>query len=145
MPINPQEIERYREILLDKRESLAGQVENLVKEAASSSAATETSKSPLEQGENAADTYEQDFAFITMESEEDLLRKIEQALLRIKEGTFGTCDECAKDIHPERLEALPSAALCKNCQELEERGVHSQAEGGYEVLGEFEESEKEEP
>jgi len=144
MPITKQEIERYREILLDKRESLAGQVENLAKEAASSTEATETSKSPLEDAENAAGAYEQDFAFITMESEEELLRKIEHALRRIQEGTFGQCDECAKDIHPDRLEALPFADLCKKCQELEERGMRRRADSDFEVLDELEEAEKEE-
>ena len=144
MPIARKDVERYREILLDKREALVGQVENLVKEAASSTAATELSKTPQEDAENAAGAYEQDFAFITMESEEELLRKIEHALRRIKEGSFGKCGECGKDIHPDRLEALPFADLCMQCQRLDEDGLRRNRDEDFAVLADFEEAEKEE-
>lgn len=134
MPIAPEDVKKYREILLDKREALVGQVENLARDAQSSTEATENSKSPLEDAENAAETYEQDFAFITMESEEELLRKIEKALRRIREGTFGACEECGDEIRPERLEALPFANLCVKCQQLEERGLRRGRDDGFEVL-----------
>src|SRR5262245_2874595 len=37
------------------------------------------------------------------------LKKIEEALQRIAEGSFGTCEECSEDIDPRRLEARPTA------------------------------------
>ena len=77
MPMQPDELAKYREILLDKRESLLGQVASLDEVALNSAQATENSKSPLSIAENASDSYEQDFAFINMESEEDLLHLIE--------------------------------------------------------------------
>lgn len=144
MPIAPEEVAKYREILMDKREALVGQVESLVKDAKSSTEATENSKSPLEDAENAADTYEQDFAFIAMESEEELLRKIENALRRIREGTYGACEECGDEIRHERLEALPFANLCVKCQQLEERGLRQAREDDFEVLDEAEVGEEKE-
>ena len=49
------------------------------------------------------------------------LRKVEEALRRIEEGTFGLCDECGEDIEMRRLEARPTATLCVNCKEDQER------------------------
>ena len=121
MPIAPDQIARYREILLDKREALLGQVESLDEVITNSTRATETSKSPLSIAENASDAYESDFAFISMESEESLLRKIEEALQRIRDGSYGQCADCGDEISPERLEALPFASLCMKCQQEEER------------------------
>jgi RNA polymerase-binding transcription factor len=44
------------------------------------------------------------------------LELVEAALARIEAGTFGTCTNCGKPIAPERLEALPWAAWCIDCQ-----------------------------
>jgi DnaK suppressor protein len=123
MPLTPDQIAKSRDILLEKRSSLVSQVERLAKDAAESTESTENSKSPLSSAENASDTYEQDFAFMSMESEEELLRKVDRALVRLRENKYGQCEECDKDINPERLEALPWATMCVKCQELEERGL----------------------
>ncbi len=40
------------------------------------------------------------------------LRDVERALVKLDEGTYGTCDECGRPITPERLEAIPWAVLC---------------------------------
>ena len=125
MPLAPEQLARYREILIDQRSSLAGQVESLVENAMSSTQSSAHSKSPISSAENASDAFEQDFAFITMESEEDLIRKVDHALSRIREGSYGTCSECEIEIPSERLEALPFADLCIKCQEQEELGLLS--------------------
>lgn len=49
------------------------------------------------------------------------LKKIEIALKRIEEGTFGECESCGEDIELRRLEARPTATLCVQCKEEEER------------------------
>jgi len=121
MPMAPEKLEAYKEVLLDKRRQVQGQVASLVKDLAESTEATENSKAPQSPAENAADTYEQDFAFISMESEDELLRKIEGALRRIEEGTYGTCADCEKDIKVERLEALPFTDQCIECASTSER------------------------
>ncbi len=123
MALTKEQLNKAREILLDKRTSLVNQVERLAKDAAESTAATENSKSPLNSADNASDAYDQDFAFISMESEEEIMRKVDVALLRIKDKTYGTCDDCGTTINPERIEYLPWATLCIKCQELEERGI----------------------
>ena len=123
MPLSPEQTAKMREILLEKRSSLVRQVERLAKDVAESTEATENSKSPISSAENASDAYDQDFAFMSMESEEELLRKVDRALIRVREGSYGECEECAQLINPERIEALPWATMCVRCQELEERGI----------------------
>jgi DnaK suppressor protein len=49
------------------------------------------------------------------------LKKIDEALQRINDKTFGECDSCGEDIEPRRLEARPTATLCVGCKEDEER------------------------
>jgi len=49
------------------------------------------------------------------------LRLARAALSRIRDGSFGTCQECEGDIHPKRLAAMPWAVLCIRCQEAADR------------------------
>ena len=46
----------------------------------------------------------------------DQLAKVERALNKFDEGTYGRCDSCGQLIDPERLEALPHASLCLSCK-----------------------------
>jgi len=56
-------------------------------------------------------------------------RKVEEALLRIKEGTYGLCIDCGNNIGVKRLEARPTAELCIDCKETAERAESLNAEG----------------
>ena len=73
---------------------------------------------------DAAETSEADiqddieFALIQMKSE--TLHKIEEALVRLEEGTYGNCFECGDEIAEARLRALPFAVRCKDCEEARE-------------------------
>lgn len=53
--------------------------------------------------------------------ERKLLNKIREALERIDDGTFGTCDTCGEDISEARLKARPVTTLCIDCKMEEER------------------------
>ena len=50
------------------------------------------------------------------------LEQVEAALARLAEGTFGACVRCGNPIAPERLDALPWAAYCIDCQRIVGRG-----------------------
>ena len=56
----------------------------------------------------------------TRDRERKLLRKINSALLRIEEGTYGYCEETGEEIGLKRLEARPVATLCLEAQERRE-------------------------
>lgn len=49
------------------------------------------------------------------------LKKLDEALRRISEGSFGECESCGEDIEVRRLEARPTATLCVSCKEEQER------------------------
>ena len=57
-------------------------------------------------------------ALIQMKSE--TLHKIEEALSRLDEKTYGYCFECGDEISERRLRALPFAVRCKDCEEARE-------------------------
>lgn len=49
------------------------------------------------------------------------LKKVQAALKKIEDGSFGTCEDCGEDIPEKRLTALPEAAFCLDCAELQEK------------------------
>jgi DnaK suppressor protein len=63
----------------------------------------------------------QEIEYRLSERESQLVADIDQALLRIDEGTYGTCARCGKEIPERRLEALPTARYDAECQALIER------------------------
>jgi DnaK suppressor protein len=60
------------------------------------------------------------FALRIRERERILIRKIEHALSKLEDGTFGVCEECGEGISERRLQARPVATLCIECKEKEE-------------------------
>ena len=65
-----------------------------------------------------------ELALIQMKAE--TLNKIEEALRRLEEGTFGYCFECGEEISERRLRALPFAVRCKDCEEARENAENRQ-------------------
>src|SRR5258708_8898321 len=59
-----------------------------------------------------------EFALIQMKAE--TLNKIDEALRRLEEATYGYCFECGEEISERRLRALPFAVRCKDCEEARE-------------------------
>ena len=62
-----------------------------------------------------------DFALMEMESE--TLRKIDEAIQRLEEGTYGVCGDCDGPISEARLKALPFATVCRDCQAQREDDI----------------------
>jgi DnaK suppressor protein len=59
-----------------------------------------------------------EFSLVQMKSE--TLNKINDALVRLEQGTYGNCFECGEEIAEKRLRALPFAVRCKECEEARE-------------------------
>jgi len=64
---------------------------------------------------------EKQFAIRIADREAKLLKKIEEALKKIEEGTYGICESCGKPIGYERLKLRPVASLCIECKKKEEK------------------------
>ncbi len=83
---------------------------------------SENSVMPIHMAELGSDNFEQEFTLSLVETEEDTLAKIDEALDRITEGTFGKCAECSSTIPKTRLNAIPFTPVCIKCAEqLESR------------------------
>ena len=59
------------------------------------------------------------------ETMDDRISQIQDALKRIDDGSYGICLDCGKEIIPERLEAIPEAMFCIDCQKKKERQAES--------------------
>jgi DnaK suppressor protein len=72
--------------------------------------------------DRAASSYTKEFLFSQSNNDRQLLQMVEAALSRIREGTFGECVSCGKEINSKRLEAVPWTRHCIECQEKLEKG-----------------------
>ena len=78
------------------------------------------------------ETYEQDFSLRVMEGDQDVLREIKAAFIRIENGTFGQCEGCVEQGKPAsrcmipkaRLKVIPYARHCVACAETHQANVH---------------------
>jgi DnaK suppressor protein len=78
--------------------------------------------------EQSVDDFVQEVDLALMQMKSDTLKKIDRAIQRLEEGTYGRCQECDADIPAARLRALPFAALCRDCQEEAESRVRAARE-----------------
>ena len=72
--------------------------------------------------DRAASSYTKEFLFHQSNNDRQLLQMVEKALSRIREGNFGECISCGKEINAKRLEAVPWTRHCIECQEKAEQG-----------------------
>ena len=71
----------------------------------------------------ATDNFDREFSLDIASGEQTLLNRIDEALGKIKEGTYGICENCQKPISMKRLKAVPYAKLCIKCKEDEEKNT----------------------
>jgi DnaK suppressor protein len=83
--------------------------------------------------EQSVHDFVQDVELALMEMKSETLAKIDEAMTRLEEGTYGTCAECGQEIAEARLQAVPFAALCRDCQQREEdiRGEENRSDRSF--------------
>jgi DnaK suppressor protein len=67
--------------------------------------------------------FDQELTLRVLGSEEDVLKQIEAAIVRIDDGSYGWCKECGEEIPKSRLDAIPYATKCVQCASKHEE-VH---------------------
>jgi len=72
--------------------------------------------------DRATNAFQREFSYSLSENENKMLRLIDEALGRLKDGSYGECVNCSEPIEKPRLEAIPWARHCIACQELHDRG-----------------------
>jgi RNA polymerase-binding protein DksA len=115
--------EHFRRRLLEDRERVQEAL-NFLHDENPGSMEDETQEIPSDNhpGDVATITLDREIDYTLEENEERVLAAIDDALVRIEDGSFGTCRTCGHEIALERLEALPYTTHCIGCKRREERG-----------------------
>ena len=114
--LKKKDLKRFREILLARKKEILRNAQRTLSE----DMTLESDDLPDEM-DLASSEYLQSFTFRLRGREKAFLDKIQKALEKIDNGTFGTCDDCGEKISIKRLEARPETTLCIRCKEDQER------------------------
>ncbi len=106
------ETDKYKRILLDKQTELENFVRNR------DGIAIEKAADAIDEVQHAT---ERELAIRNLDRETILLRNVRSALRRIEDGSFGVCMHCDEDISLKRINAVPWAPYCIQCQEEADR------------------------
>ena len=115
--MNKRQLARFRKELEAKRDELL----DLVRSARASEQEGSDKEAP-DLGDRALSTVIRDLSYQLSATERNIMRRIDEALDRIDHGEYGVCVECEKKVQIGRLEAVPWARHCIECQELQDRG-----------------------
>ena len=111
---------RYTELkkmLEDRRRQLMSDVQGRIRDVRGEGS---KDREVLDQGESSEVDIQDDIEFALIQMKSETLNKINEALRRLDEGTYGNCFECGDEVAEARLRALPFAVRCKDCEEARE-------------------------
>src|SRR4030067_3674230 len=120
------DLDKFEKLLLDKRKELMQELglwKKNIADTTQKDASGDLSSHSYHMADQGTDGEERETAFLLASKSGRLLYHIDEALRRIKDKTFGKCQECGEEISTARLEAVPHARLCINCKEKEEKST----------------------
>jgi len=106
-----------KEMLEDRRRALMNEVQGRIRGVRADGS---KDREVYDQGESSEVDIQEDIEFALIQMKSETLNKINEALRRLEEGTYGNCFECGEEIAEARLRALPFAVRCKDCEEARE-------------------------
>ena len=117
------DLKKYEELLLEKKKALLKEM-GIILDTRGAKAIKEAhgdlSSHSYHMADQGTDNMEQEMAFIYASKSGRLIYHIDEALRRMKKGTYGKCVVCGKAIAPARLKAVPHARMCIACKSAEE-------------------------
>ena len=122
-PLSKKEIEELKEKLLSERKDLQAQYDELEELSFGSNQSDLSGEMGFDEeyADAGTATFERERDLSLVNNLRDLMERIDKALAKIDEGTYGLCDRCGKPIEKLRLKALPYANLCIKDKQAEER------------------------
>jgi DnaK suppressor protein len=114
--VNQKDLKRFKKILEESKKAVLSSARKTLAEEAT----FDTDDLP-DEIDLASSEYTQSMVFRLRDREKFLLEKIDKALERIQDGTFGICEQCDEEISVKRLEARPVTTLCIRCKEEQEK------------------------
>lgn len=124
MKLKAADLKLFKEKLLKLRRDLTEEMSRITTETLSRStrdASGDLSGYSLHMADQASDNFEKEFTLDLAHNEQEILFRIEAALKRIEEKTYGQCAACRKAITKQRLKAVPYAEFCIQCQQAQEK------------------------
>src|SRR5579862_5228167 len=111
-------LEYYKKKLQARREELLKSIARTEEEGR-----TADDDPTVDLADKAANSYTKEFLFGMTNTDRSLLALIDEALIRIRNGAYGTCVERGEELQQKRLEAVPWARYCVSCAEKHEQGL----------------------
>lgn len=116
--LNPKDLESYRELLIQLRREMSGDISSLEADAFSTDGDRLSVDNPADIG---SESFAQEFSLELLQRDEATLIEIDEALERMRLGSYGLCESCEEPIPKVRLNAVPHARCCVECQRKNER------------------------
>ena len=116
--MNTEHLKLYKGRLLALRARLRGDVDQMggpIFEKTLAQATGDLSVMPIHMADLGTDNFEREFTLSLMETKDQTLDQIEEALQRIEGGIYGVCEKCEGRIPKARLDAIPYSSICVKC------------------------------
>ena len=130
----PEKFRRYYKLLIELRNHLTGQIDTHSEETLKRSSkddAGDLSSYGQHMADAGTDTFDRDFALSLVSSEQEALSEVEAAIKRIKDGTYGICENTQKPIAKDRLLAVPFTRYSAEAQkDIERNRMRSRSQAG---------------
>lgn len=122
-----QEALKYKKLLLKLREDVTGEINSIAKDSLKSQkeSSGDLSGYSFHMADMASDSYDRELSLNIASEEQLVVYEIDEALKRIEDGKFGKCVECEKKVPLKRLNVIPYAKYCIQCQSKEEKNKKS--------------------
>ena len=117
------DLKRCEELLLEKRKDLEAEMKALMDSRVNTTIKESTgdlSSYSYHMADQGTDAMEREKAFMFASKAGRLIYHVDEALERIKDGSYGKCAKCSKQINATRLKAVPHARMCIECKSSEE-------------------------
>ena len=121
--------ERLKKLLIQKREDIVKESKTEIRKYVSGEK-KQLVETVLDDGDLSVVDLAEDINLKQLSTHRETLLKIDSALRKLSEGTYGVCDECGDEISEERLKIMPFAIFCKDCQEEKEMKDKLEKEDG---------------
>jgi len=116
--LSPRDLESYKVLLTQLRREMSTDINDLEADAFNNDGDRLSVDNPADIG---SESFSQEFSLELLQRDEATLAEIDEALDRVESGTFGFCEGCTEAIPKTRLNAVPHARFCVDCQRKTER------------------------
>ena len=116
---SPSRYNELKKMLEGRRHELQAEVQGKIRDVRASGEVNKLSE-VFDAGESSENDIQEDIELALIQLKAETLNKVDDALKRLEQGTYGNCFDCGEEIAEKRLRALPFAVRCKDCEEARE-------------------------